>query len=363
MSYSISYADLFSRVYIAGTPEKDRDQADMIGRALSMLSGLPVIRVSSRNNIPIEHLNQRSLVIMEDKGNILGPCPASRGRVCCNYLTLNVYGGCTIGCTYCIMKSYLNYKPVTVAVNVREGLENLARLAERNPDKILRAGTGETGDSLLLDPLFDITRRFISGLSSYPNVFFEVKTKTSFVDHLLDIPTKGNAVLGFSLNPPSLTEVEEPGASPVEERLGAAEKAVTAGYFVSFHFDPIILSPGWEDEYIPLVNSLRRFPKDRISWISLGLFRYPPALKESMEPRPYLFGEFMASADGKYRYQQKSRIDVYRKMISALREFSGSPVYLCMEHEAVWKAVFGGLPRSIEGLGPIFGRVRDVHGV
>ncbi|TFG63892.1 MAG: radical SAM protein, partial [Spirochaetales bacterium] len=193
MSFSVSFNDLFSRVYVVNEVLSSASRAALVRNALTGLENIPVHYIDGAEEIPREYLNQRTLVVSMDHGNMLRPCPGSRGQVCCNYLTLNVYGGCTLGCSYCIMKHYLNYQPITVAVNVEDAVKSLTALAEKHPDRIFRAGTGETGDSLLLDPLFRISRRFIEAFAPYGNIRFEVKTKTSFVDHLLGIKGKGNA--------------------------------------------------------------------------------------------------------------------------------------------------------------------------
>ncbi len=356
MNYFDYYTDLFDRVYI----KKQIQDIPQTSKVTSYLHSLPVHIVGDKENIPPEHLNSRTLFISGPRGETVGHCPGSKGRLCCNYLTVDLYLGCSLGCSYCIMRSYLNFYPLTVYLPADRSIERILEIVSNNPHKTIRIGTGEVGDSLLLDPLFDLSKEFISRLARYPNVYFELKTKTDFVDHLLAVPEKGNTVIGFSLNPEQLISSEEPYAASLERRLAAAEKAVESGYLLSFHFDPIIRINGWEKLYRETALRLGRFPREKIAWISMGTMRYPPQLKERLGNRPYLFDEFVGGSDGKYRYLQRNRIRMYTTVVDAIRRVCGAPVYLCMESPIVWKRVFGGLPSRMGPTGWIFDQPEGV---
>jgi spore photoproduct lyase len=356
MPSSSYYTELIHRIYVeegvAGSPH--------LRRAAEQLPGVPVYAVQSRREIPREQLNRRTLFVGGPRGKTVTRCPGSKGHICCNYLTVDLYLGCTLGCGYCIMESYLNFSPLTVYLEPERSIAALQKLARENPHVTLRAGTGEVGDSLLLDPLFGLSEPFIRALSAFPNVYFELKTKTHFVDHLLNIEEKGNAVIGFSVNPQPHISAHEPAASTLSERLDAAGRAVEAGYRLAFHFDPIFFSELWEEEYLSLVQALGRFPSERIAWISLGTMRYTPGLKDALGEQRFLYEEFVAGRDGKFRYPQKLRIPIYGILYEALRVQFSAPIYLCMESPAVWRRVFGDVPGKIDQLRAIFTKVRSV---
>jgi spore photoproduct lyase len=191
-------------------------------------------------------------------------------------------------------------------------------------------------------------------------VYFELKTKTHFVDHLLEVGKKGNAVIGFSVNPQARIEAHESNASSLSERLEAAGKALEAGYYLAFHFDPIFYSENWEQEYLALVRRLSRFPSERIAWISLGTMRYTPALKEKLGEQAFLYEEFIPCRDGKFRYPQKMRIPIYESLYEALNKELSAPIYLCMESPAIWRRVYGDVPGKMDGLRAIFKKARSV---
>ena len=336
---------------------KEAQAHELVRRIEARLPDLPITIIEDKNEIPPKFKCQTSLLITAGRGELLGRCPGSPGHLCCNYLTIDLYEGCPIGCSYCIMQSYLNFRPQIVNADIDRICEGIARVARLNPHKTIRLGTGETGDSLFFDPLCELSKPLIIFCAQFSNVFFELKTKTSFVDHLLDLEPKGKAILAFSINPPSLIKSEEGWAASLDERINAARKALQAGYRLAFHFDPIISFPGWEKAYGDVVRMLFEFPEERISWISLGTIRYPQQLKDKMPPQPYLFAEFVPCRDGKYRYIQSVRVEIYKKMLSFIRLGLDSPVYLCMESSSVWKKVFGNLPSKIDKLCAIFNNV------
>ncbi len=299
--------------------------------------------VTAREQIPKAHRNDRTLVAVPTRGSPVGRCPGSRGHICCNYLTADLYAGCTLGCSYCIMQSYRNFAPLVVNIDTYPIIAAVRAIARANPGRRVRVGTGQIGDSLQLDPLFGLSRELIEAFADEPSVELELKTKTDFVDHVLDVSNVGNAIIAFSLNPPELVAQEEPETAPVADRLAAAERVAAAGYRVAFHFDPIIRVGEWQAWYRALIERLRTMPPLRIAWVSLGTVRFTPALRDAVPPRRFMFDEFVPSRDGKLRYLQRERVEIYRFMRGILEQALGRvPIYLCMESPAVWRRVFAG---------------------
>jgi spore photoproduct lyase len=237
------------------------------------------------------------------------------------------------------MQSYLRNRTLEVRLPAPGTVERIRALAEAHPDHMVRIGTGEVGDSLLYDPLFQISGDLLRDVAEIPNLRFELKTKTDYVDHLPVLATHGTGgVVAFSLNPDSVIAEEEGFAAPLAHRLAAARRAGELGYHVAFHFDPMIMTQGWRGEYGAVVERLRAFADLRPEWISLGTLRYPPTLRPFVEARPYGLGEFVSSGDGKMRYLQKQRGAMYRMMREYLSAvLPDTPVYLCMESTAMWR--------------------------
>ena len=128
IDYSTFYRKFIDHLY--STPEAARTET--VRLVTGRLPDLPLRLVGDKNEIPPEHQNRRSLFLTAGRGMKVGRCPGSRGHLCCNYLTVNLYEGCPIGCSYCIMQSYLNFLPVTVNVDRRPMIREIERLAALN---------------------------------------------------------------------------------------------------------------------------------------------------------------------------------------------------------------------------------------
>jgi spore photoproduct lyase len=329
-----------------------------LDRALGFLGKARVRYVNDKGEIPATDMSSRTIFVDSPKASILARCPGSCGHVCCNYLTINLYVGCIIGCTYCIMKSYLNFAPIVVNIATERTIDEIRRLSAANPEGTIRVGTGEVGDSLDLDPVFDLSRELVSAFSTMHNVVFELKTKTDSIDHLLDIGNKGNAVIGFSVNADRIARSEDGSGRSMETRIASAKKAAANGFRVAFHFDPMFMYEGWEAEYGKTIESLAVVDEKKVAWISIGTFRYPKGLKDKIDDRWFLYDEFVQCADKKFRYIQKIRKEMYAFLSGAIkRYFPSVPVYLCMESVHVWKSVFGASPAGIPELKSIFERI------
>ncbi len=331
-----------------GLPALERGRA-----ALAMLGVREGGLISGPDAIPTAELNKGTVLVTGARGEAVHPCRCRRDYLCCGYYSIDLYEGCSIGCTYCALQAYLDFGPVVVRADPESAVAHLRTMALASPERLIRAGSGELGDSLLYDSIFDLSRIFIEGLADLPNVRFEMKTKTADVAHLLNIEKKGRAVIGFSVNAPEISASEEAGAAPLAARLEAAQNASAAGYQLAFHFDPVFADAFDRGGYRELLDMLRPF-KGKAAWASIGALRYAPSLRDCAPPRPWMGSEMLPGPDGKLRYLMRRRVAIFRNLVPAIREVLDAPVYLCMEYPPVWDAVFGGPPSKVAGLGPLF---------
>ena len=220
-----------------------------------------------------------------------------------------------------------------------------------------RVGTGEIADSLALEPYIGMAAQLIPYFAEQPNALLELKTKSDCVDGLLNLDSKGRVVVAWSMNPQTVIDRDEHGTASLSERLNAARRCQHAGYRLGFHFDPMIEYPGWETDYEEMVEQVfAAVDWRRISWISLGVLRDTPGLKRIIRSRfpltQLLTGEQVLCPDGKLRYFQPLRVQMYRKMVAWIRRAAPTvKIYLCMESREVWEQVFGFAPACEKELG------------
>lgn len=294
------------------------------------------------------------LWLTRNKGKFIRPCPGTEHYTCCDYTILHIGTFCTMDCSYCILQSYFHPPVLQYFVNQEEMDQALdAVFASR---QLLRIGTGEFTDSLIWETIHPYAARLISKFANQDSAVLELKTKTVNIDHLLDVGHNRKTILSWSLNTEAVIKANERHTAGPNARLKAAAKCGAAGYPLAFHFDPMVIYPGCEEDYREVFSRLfAAISPEQIVWISLGTFRFMPALKPVIEKRfpssTIVYGEFIKGMDGKMRYFKPLRIAFYRKIIDHIRSIAPKVcVYFCMEDEEVWRQSFGFTPAEKGGL-------------
>ena len=305
---------------------------------------------------------KKRLAVSRFKGSFLKKCPGiSPGMVCCNYYVVNLAKNCIYDCSYCFLQDFLGNNPMQVAyVNVEDLLGELEEVFTQYPDRNFRVGTGELTDSLALDAIVPYTAYLLPFFNQQSNAVLELKTKSDQIANLLDHSDPTNIIVSWSLNPQTVIDQEEKGTPSLAQRLESAKACLDKGYRIGFHFDPIVLIPGWEDAYQQLVNILcDSLPIAKVEWVSLGSFRYRPSLKsiiKNRHPQTHLFtSEHLPSKDGKFRYLRPLRNHAYKTIRGYLKSrLEELNIYICMETQEIWEGVTGKTPRSDEKLDQFF---------
>jgi spore photoproduct lyase len=303
------------------------------------------------------NLNDRAQVTHQNHpGEFWKPCPGTgQDYCCCGYQILTPLTGCGMYCSYCVLQVYFDHQHQTV-------FDNFTDLEKEVTDKlsrwngVVRFGTGEFGDSLFLENQFSLSKKIADLLEPYPNAIVEFKTKSVHVGTLDAIKNKKKVIISFSMNTPRMISLLEQNTASLEDRLAAAALSEKMGFWVSFHFDPMIHYDGWEQEYRAVIDRIYSSIKDsnRIAWISLGGFRTIPSLKKLLMQRhqhlPLFSGEMITGMDGKYRYFRPVRVGFYRAMVDQIGKHNpNATVYLCMESLDVWEEA-GMIERIPNGL-------------
>jgi spore photoproduct lyase len=301
-----------------------------------------------------EEEGKKHLFLTHNRGAFIKTCPGTQHYTCCGYKILHVGTYCIMDCSYCILQSYFHPPLLQFFVNhddLSRELETLFSTAG-----IHRVGTGEFTDSLIWEKVADFSRLLIPKFAGQPRAVLELKSKTVHIEGVRSLAHGGRTIIAWSLNTREVIGREERGTASLEARLKAAAKCVQWGYPVAFHFDPMVLYEGCEEAYREVVEAIvSHVPPERIVWVSLGTFRFMPALKPIIQRRfprsKIVYGEFITGLDGKMRYFKPLRIALYRKMADWFRELApGVTVYLCMEDDEVWRKTFGFIPEERGGL-------------
>jgi spore photoproduct lyase len=282
-------------------------------------------------------------------GQFIKHCPCTPDVVSCGYYNMNLHTGCPYCCSYCILQAYLETKEPIYFTNFEDMERELVEASQTL--KYLRIGTGELSDSLALDPQTNYSQKILAVFEKFPEIIFEFKTKSTYVDNILNYPKKlKNIVMAWSLNPREVIEREELLTPDLFSRLKAIEKVQQQGYKIAVHFDPIVFFKGWEAAYLDLIKAISKIiDPSRIAWWSLGALRFPYSLRE------YIFkhrdsrlfeGELIKGHDGKYRYFKPLRLELFHYTKQKIQSLISKevPLYLCMEDKEVWQEILPHLP-------------------
>jgi spore photoproduct lyase len=297
---------------------------------------------------------KRVLLLTHNKSTFLKDCPGTREYTCCGYKILHIGSYCTMDCSYCILQSYFHPPMLQFFTNHDDLFAELDQ-AFTSP-AVQRIGTGEFTDSLIWEKWTDLTERLVDRFSVQRHAVLELKTKTTAIQRLKGLTHNRKTIVSWSLNTPQIIASEERHTSSLAARLKASAQCQQWGYPLAFHFDPMVLYPGCENDYRDVLEQLfASVSADNIVWISLGTMRFMPALKSIIEKRfrdsTIVYGEFIPGLDGKMRYFKALRIKLYALMVQWIREMApGVRAYLCMEDEQVWHRSFGFSPESKGGL-------------
>ncbi|MFU8818673.1 MAG: SPL family radical SAM protein [Desulfurivibrio sp.] len=300
---------------------------------------------------------KRLLHLGRNRGRFLKPCPATRLYRCCDYQVLNIGANCPMDCAYCILQAYLNNPWLSFYVNIDDLFKELDQALDNQPGSFHRIGTGEFTDSMALDRLTGLSAGLIEYMAGRDNAVLELKSKAVVLDNLAGLDHRGRTIMAWSLNSAEVMGKLELHTAGLETRLAAAAQCAAWGYPLAFHFDPIIHHPGWEEAYATTIRRLFEVvPAAGIAWISLGAFRFLPALRGVIANRfpgvRFIHEEFVPGLDGKFRYFRPLRTRMYQVLVNELtrRAAAHTCIYLCMENDTVWGEVFGFTPADRGGL-------------
>ena len=294
------------------------------------------------------------LYLTRNNGAFLKDCPGTRDYLCCGYKILHVGTFCSMDCSYCILQAYFHPPVLQFFVNHHDLFRELEDIFTGN--RICRVGTGEFTDSLLWEAWTDLSRLLVPRFAEQHRAVLELKTKTTAIHALKGLHHNRKTVVSWSLNTGRVIGREERYTASLGARLQAAAKCQSWDFPLGFHFDPLIIYPGCEQDYRQVIEQIfLHVSANNIVWISLGTLRFMPDLKTIIQHRfpdsKIVYGEFIRGLDGKMRYFKPLRIALYRKMVTWIKEFAPDVrIYFCMEDDEVWQKSLGFIPGDKGGL-------------
>ncbi|MBI9076488.1 MAG: DNA photolyase [Desulfatibacillum sp.] len=305
----------------------------------------PVFRRVASAKDPISAAKE-ILYLTRNKGAFVRKCPGTREYTCCGYQILHIGTFCTMDCSYCVLQAYFHPPVLQFFVNHRELFDELDQVLDSRNPEIRRIGTGEFTDSMIWEPWSGLSHKLVERFGRQDHAVLELKSKTVNIRGLDQLDHNRKTIMAWSVNTPEIIATQERNTAPLQARLAAAAKCEAWGYPLAFHFDPMVIYPGCEQDYVKVVEQIfEHVSPENVAWISLGTFRFMPDLKAIIETRfensKIVYGEFVPGLDNKMRYFKPLRIKLFQAMAAALKKHAPqTTAYFCMEDEEVWRKSF-----------------------
>jgi spore photoproduct lyase family protein len=182
-----------------------------------------------------------------------------------DFIAPSTANGCAMACAYCYVprrKGYSN--PITVFANIDKITGYLGRHVARQGVKSAPNecdphawvyDIGENSDCSLDARVSDNVRDLVELFRDLPTAKATFATKHVNRD-LLALDPRGRTRVRFSLMPAADAKLLDIRTSPVAERIAVIDAFVEAGYEVHVNFSPVVVRPGWLDDWGELLDQL-----------------------------------------------------------------------------------------------------------
>jgi spore photoproduct lyase len=344
---------LFINRQVADHPTTRSIQSRLNVPSEAVQNAQEVYAAISRAADPVQK-GKEILYLTRNKGAFLKKCPGTSHYTCCDYQILHIGTFCYMDCTYCILQTYFHPPILQYFVNHNDLMAELDSVLSQK--RTLRIGTGEFTDSLIWELWTDVSHLLVQRFATQNHAVLELKTKTTAIEQLENLAHNRKTIVAWSLNTKHIIRTQERATASLPARFKAAARCESWGYPLAFHFDPLIIYDGCEQDYTAVIEDLfSHVSADNIVWISLGTLRFPASVKMVIQNRfpdsKIVYEEFITGPDGKMRYFKPLRINIYRKIIACIREHApDAAVYLCMENDEIWRKSLGFIPDDVGGL-------------
>ncbi len=224
--------------------------------------GIPVRLVAGHNRITgIPGKTPREAYLEAKRTLVVGVRRTLRFETCrpSAHYQLPLNTSCSGKCEYCYLHTTLGNRPyLRVYVNVDEILAAAeGYIKERAPETTLFEGAA-TSDPIPVERYTGSLKKAVEFFGRQELGRFRFVTKFTDINSLLDAGHRGHTRFRFSINTPHVIKKYDHGTPGIRQRLEAAGKVAAAGYPLGFIIAPIMVYPGWEEQYRELMEDLRK---------------------------------------------------------------------------------------------------------
>ncbi len=260
---------------------------EILKKRFSKATWIPIRRYGDVFNQTSTHFRLQkenpALILAKKHGQFFHPTPPTYGIGTLKNFYFSHLLNCPFDCRYCFLQAMYRSAHYVLFVNYEDFQKELSHLFEATLEP-MTVFTGYDGDSLALEPITGFAQSFYPFFAKYPEVTFELRTKSTQVDSLLKLGPISNVVVAFSLNPELVVEAFEKKTPSLAARLSSIEKLQKAGFQVGLRFDPMIYFHDAIESYKTFFEHVfEKIDLSRLHSVTMGSYRLPREFQKKME--------------------------------------------------------------------------------
>ena len=190
---------------------------------------------------------------------------------------------CIYDCRYCFLQGMYPSANYVLFVNYEDFFDAIDKTTLALPKQKVWFFSGYDCDSLALDPITNFVSSLLNFLQFRPEVYVELRTKSTQIRALLSRSPNPNVVVAFSLSPTKTADHFEKKTPTIKKRLEAMRRLAKHGWLLGLRFDPLIFDDSFEERYSNLFREVfQTLPIETIHSVTLGVFRMPKRFFQSI---------------------------------------------------------------------------------
>ena len=194
-------------------------------------------------------------------------------------------------------------------VNYEDFIAEIYTTAQQHKNEPVYFFSGYDCDSLAMEPMTHFAKEFIPAINTMSNAWLELRTKSTQIRHLLDMPVAPRVVVAFSLSPQDVIDNLEHKTPSLAKRIEASVKLQRQGWHIGLRFDPILYYQDYESAYEQMFEYVfHHLDAKQLHSVSLGTFRMPEVFFKNMTrlyPDEALFAGPLYSRNGMISYEEE----------------------------------------------------------
>lgn len=270
--------------------------------------------------------NNPSLILASKRNKLVIPTPSQYETGGGAHYYFSHMLNCVYDCRYCFLQGMLRSANYLLFVNYEEFMDDIREVASQhvNDDKPVWFFSGYDCDSLAYEPVTQFADYFVQQFQDIPNAVLELRTKSTQIRSLLNLPVQENIVIASSLSPENVVSAVEAGTPSLAKRVAALKKLQQKGWRIGLRFDPIVWHENYQDSYRDMLQLIfSELDGERIDSVTLGGFRLPKGFYKIMKnlyPEHWMFYAGLTEQDGTVSYHS----DIEAEVFSTLQTLCGS---------------------------------------